>query len=93
MKLVSSGKFQATALAFDGNIISYIFGFTLHLVYAFSHDYEFSALGLGSIIGLLQVLGMCCMLIALTTGPGGAVQAMVNLQTVWQTLFDALFLG
>ena len=93
VKLLSGGRFKPMDLAFDGNIITYTIGSLLHLIYLFGHDYDLASLGLGSIIGVLQVGGMILMLTSYTTGPAGAVQAMVNMQTVWQTLFDALFLG
>ena len=33
------------------------------------------------------------MMLSYQTGPGGAVQALINMQTCWQVLFDAIFLG
>ena len=80
-------------LAFDGNILTYIIGCILHLAYVFSHEYDATSLALGSIVGVLQVSGMCFMLVAYSTGPGGAVQALVSVQVIWQTLFDSIFLG
>lgn len=93
VKLLTAGRFKPNDLAIDGNIITYIIGSLLHIVYVFGHDYDYSALGLGSVIGVLQVAGMFLMLTSYSTGPAGVVQAMVSMQTVWQTLFDALFLG
>ena len=93
VKLIQSGRFEPMNLAFDGNILTYIIGCTLHLAYVLGHDYDALSLALGSIVGVLQVAGMCFMLVAYSTGPGGAVQALVSVQVIWQTLFAAIFLG
>ena len=92
-KLITSQRFSSTDLAFDGLSISYTIGLIILVSYLIGHDFNLKLLLYGSSAGFLIVTGNIFMLVSYETGPGGPVQAMVILQSLWQILFDALFLG
>ena len=89
-KLITAGRFSPFDLAWDGAFFSYFQCLIFHFVYMGLHDIDFSLYLQGSCVGCFQVTGQFLMLLSYQTGPGGAIQALINLQTCWQTGFDAI---
>ena len=57
------------------------------------HELSMDVLIQGQISGLLFVAGTITQIVALTTGPGGPIQALINTCIIYQVVADAVFFG
>ena len=92
-ELTSTGRFTPFDLAWDGLFCCYLVAFVIHMIYiASGNEIEPRLYLFGSCVGVFQVTGQFLMQLSYKTGPGGAIQALIALQTCWQVAFDAIFL-
>ena len=92
-KSIINKSFITRDLAIDQQLIQTSVLSLAYLVCLTQHEFTWKEFWIGQIVGLCIISGSVSGLVALKTGPGGPINALICSQIVYQTILNSVFFG